>query len=178
MTLYVWTDEKLDFKKTFTKEEILELYHNKKIFVVDTEGKKVKNVSANTDSFYREFYDCETCVNGFPVWFRQPVCAEIIKKDLKINKELENIINNYKQETKKLAHLMAKSAFMVYEREKQFFDEYYKKAKEDNKMIYERNIEEAKMNFDQKENKLEQEKQNLENGKQEINELINEFLKK
>ena len=178
LSLFVLSNEKLDLHKTYSKEEILQLYHNKKILVVDVKSKPTRQ-DVNTSTFFEEFYNIEgRGYANFPEWYKQPITAQIIRDNPQINKIAQDVIEDFKKENKQLAHLMVKSMYKVFQRQKQYFDEYYQKEKERNERKFIDDMEEAKSNFNFREEKLEEEKQNFEDSKEEMKQVVNEFLEK
>ena len=177
LTFFVLSKEKLDLHKTYSQEEILELYHSKKIFVLGINKKETKQEANDTD-FLQKIYARRdgSYYTTFPDWYMQPIAAEIIRDNPEINKQVEAVLAEFKAESKDLAHLMFKSMYSIFERQKEYIDENYKKEKETNKKRYQQNLEDAKREFDRKEEKTEKEKKDFYDSKKEMEETIEELL--
>lgn len=177
LTFFVLSKEKLNLHKTYSQEEILELYHSKKIFVLGINKKETKQEANDTD-FLQKIYARRdgSYYTTFPDWYMQPIAAEIIRDNPEINKQVEAVLAEFKAESKELAHLMFKSMYSIFERQKEYIDENYKKEKEANKKRYQQNLGDAKREFDRKEEKTEKEKKDFYDSKKEMEETIEELL--
>ena len=154
----VVTDYPIDENHRYTKKEIDKLLEDKKIIIVGFDGSYLRGEE------YAKAEKYPKSPNIYDYWWAQPLAISYIRNDEKLNKQMIELIDNYKAETKEIMHDIFKVVVNIYEKQK----EHLKKTVKEE-------LEKEEIRHNNKTKEIKEQKTTFENNKKELDELLMEM---
>ena len=151
----VVTDYPINENHRYTKKEIDKLLENKKIIIVGFDSSYLDGKE------YAKAEEYPNSPNIYDYWWAQPLAISQIRNNEKLNKQMTELIEKYKAETKEIMHDIFKVAITIYEKQK----EYLKKTVKEE-------LEQEETRHNKKTKKIKEQKTTFENNKKELDELL------
>ena len=154
----VVTDYPINENHRYTKKEIDKLLEDKKIIIVGFDSSYLDGKE------YTKAEEYPKSPNIYDYWWAQPLAISYIRNDEKLNKQMTELIEKYKAETKEIMHDIFKAAVNIYEKQK----EYLKKTVKEE-------LEKEEIRHNKKTKEIKEQKTIFENDKKELDELLMEM---